>query len=75
MRVAVRALLVAVATAGAAAEVWAVHQGWSWVSAALDLLVGWSLVAAAGWAAAPTRSMEVRSAWTPVIHPSRGMAT
>ena len=50
MRVAVRALLVAVATAGAAAEVWAVHQGWSWVSAALDLLAGWSLVAAAGWA-------------------------
>jgi hypothetical protein len=29
MRVAVRALLIAVATAGAAAEVWAVHQGWS----------------------------------------------
>jgi signal transduction histidine kinase len=50
MRVAVRALLVAVATAGAAAEVWAVHQGWSWVSAALDLLAGWSLMAAAGWA-------------------------
>ena len=50
MRVAVRALLVAVATAGAAVEVWAVHQGWSWVSAALDLLAGWSLVAAAGWA-------------------------
>jgi signal transduction histidine kinase len=50
MRVAVRALLVAVATAGAGAEVWAVHRGWSWVSAALDLLAGWSLVAAAGWA-------------------------
>jgi signal transduction histidine kinase len=47
---AVRALLVAVAMAGAAVEVWAVSHGWSWVSAALDLLAGWSLVAAAGWA-------------------------
>jgi len=50
MRVVVRALLVAVALAGAAIEVWAVRSGWSWVSAALDLLAGWSLVAAAGWA-------------------------
>jgi signal transduction histidine kinase len=50
MRVVVRALLVAVAMAGAAIEVWAVRSGWSWVSAALDLLAGWSLVAAAGWA-------------------------
>jgi signal transduction histidine kinase len=50
MRVAVRALLVAVALAGAAVEVWAVRSGWSWVSAALDLLAGWSLLAAAGWA-------------------------
>jgi signal transduction histidine kinase len=50
MRVAVRALLVAVAMAGAAVEVWAVRSGWSWVSAVLDLLAGWSLVAAAGWA-------------------------
>ncbi len=50
MRVVVRALLVAVAMAGAAVEVWAVRSGWSWVSAALDLLAGWSLVAAAGWA-------------------------
>ena len=43
-------LLVAVAMAGAAVEVWAVSDGWAWVSAALDLLAGWSLVAAAGWA-------------------------
>jgi hypothetical protein len=50
MRVAVRALLAAGAMAGVAVEVWAVHQGWSWVSAALDLLAGWSLLAAAGWA-------------------------
>ena len=50
MRVGVRALLVAVAIAGVAVEVWAVRGGWSWVSAALDLLAGWSLVAAAGWA-------------------------
>jgi hypothetical protein len=50
MRVAVRALLVAVALAGTAVEVWAVRSGWSWVSAALDLLAGWSLLAAAGWA-------------------------
>jgi signal transduction histidine kinase len=50
MRVAIRALLVAVALAGAAVEVWAVRSGWSWVSAALDLLAGWSLLAAAGWA-------------------------
>jgi len=50
MRIAVRALLAAVAMAGAVAEVWAVHWGWSWVSAALDLLAGWSLLAAAGWA-------------------------
>jgi signal transduction histidine kinase len=50
MRVVVRALLVAVAMAGAAVEVWAVRSGWSWVSAAIDLLAGWSLVAAAGWA-------------------------
>jgi len=50
MRVVVRALLVAVAMAGAAVEVWAVRAGWSWVSAAFDLLAGWSLVAAAGWA-------------------------
>lgn len=50
MRVIIRALLVAVAMAGAAAEVWAVRSGWSWASAALDLLAGWSLVAAAGWA-------------------------
>jgi signal transduction histidine kinase len=50
MRVVVRALLVAVALAGAVIEVWAVRSGWSWVSAALDLLAGWSLVAAAGWA-------------------------
>ena len=49
MRVGVRALLVAVAIAGVAVEVWAVRGGWSWVSAALDLLAGWSLVAAAGW--------------------------
>ncbi|HEY7430594.1 MAG TPA: ATP-binding protein [Streptosporangiaceae bacterium] len=38
------------AAAGAAIEVWAIHAGWSWVAAALDLLAGWSLLAAAGWA-------------------------
>lgn len=50
MRVTVRALLTAAAMAGAAAEVWAVRAGWSWVSATLDLMAGWSLMAAAGWA-------------------------
>ena len=50
MRVAVRALLVVAALAGAAVEVWAIRSGWSWVSAAVDLLAGWSLLAAAGWA-------------------------
>jgi signal transduction histidine kinase len=50
MRVVVRTLLIAVAMAGAAVEVWAVRSGWSWVSAVLDLLSGWSLLAAAGWA-------------------------
>jgi hypothetical protein len=50
MRVAVRALLVVAAMAGAAVEVWAIRSGWSLVSAALDLLAGWSLLVAAGWA-------------------------
>ena len=50
MRVVVRVLLVAAALAGAAVGVWTVRSGWSWVSAALDLLAGWSLLAAGGWA-------------------------
>jgi hypothetical protein len=50
MHVAVRAAVLAAAVAGAAIEVWAVRAGWSWVAAALDLLAGWSLLAAAGWA-------------------------
>jgi len=50
MRVAVRAAIVVAAVAGVAIEVWAVRAGWSWVAAALDLLAGWSLLAAAGWA-------------------------
>ena len=50
MRFVVRTVLVAAAVAGAAVEVWAVRSGWSWVSAALDLLAGWSLLAAGGWA-------------------------
>ena len=50
MRVAVRALLAVAAVAGVAVEVWAVRSGWSWVSAAVDLLAGWSLWLAAGWA-------------------------
>jgi signal transduction histidine kinase len=59
MRVVVHALLAAVAVIGAAAEVWAVRSGWSWVSAALDLLAGWSLLAAAGWAGHVTRGGRV----------------
>jgi signal transduction histidine kinase len=50
MRVAVRAVILVVAAAGLAVEVWAVRSGWSWVAAALDLLAGWSLLAPAGWA-------------------------
>jgi hypothetical protein len=50
MRFGVRTLLFAAAMAGAAAEVWAVRSGWSWTSAALDLLAGWSLLAAGGLA-------------------------
>jgi hypothetical protein len=50
MHVAIRAAVLATAVVGAAIEVWAVRAGWSWVSAALDLLAGWSLLAAAGWA-------------------------
>ena len=50
MHVAIRAALIAPAIAGIALEVWAVRAGWSWGSAALDLLAGWSLLAAAGWA-------------------------
>ena len=50
MNVAVRAAVLVAAMAGAAIEVWAVRAGWSWVAAALDLLAGWSLLAAAGWA-------------------------
>lgn len=50
MRFAVRVLLFAGAIAGAAAEVWAVRSGWSWTSAAIDLLAGWSLLAAGGLA-------------------------
>jgi signal transduction histidine kinase len=50
MRVAVRAAIFVAAMAGVAIEVWAIRAGWSWVAAALDLLAGWSLLAAAGWA-------------------------
>jgi hypothetical protein len=50
MHVAVRAAILVAAVAGAAIEVWAVRAGWSWAAAALDLLAGWSLLAAAGWA-------------------------
>jgi signal transduction histidine kinase len=50
MRIAVRSALITVGLAGAAAEVWAVRAGWSWVPAALDLLAGWSLLAVSGWA-------------------------
>ncbi len=48
---AVRAAILLAAVAGAAIEVWAIRAGWSWVAAALDLLAGWSLLMAAGWAA------------------------
>jgi signal transduction histidine kinase len=50
MRLAVRVAIVVVAVAGVAVEVWAIRAGWSWVAAGLDLLAGWSLLAAAGWA-------------------------
>jgi signal transduction histidine kinase len=46
----IRAAILVAAVAGAAIEVWAIRAGWSWVTAALDLLAGWSLLAAAGWA-------------------------
>ena len=49
-RAVVRAAILVAAAAGAAIEVWAVHAGWSWAAAAVDLLAGWSLLAAAGWA-------------------------
>ncbi len=49
MRAAARSAVILAALAGTAAEVWAVNSGWSWVSAALDLLAGWSLLAVAGW--------------------------
>src|SRR5262249_29465773 len=50
MHVVVRAAILVAAVAGAAIEGWAVRAGWCWVAAALDLLAGWSLLAAAGWA-------------------------
>jgi len=50
MRLVARVLLIAGAVAGAAAEVWTVRSGWPWTSAALDLLAGWSLLAAGGLA-------------------------
>ncbi len=59
MRVAVRAAIFVAAVAGAAVEVWAIRAGWSWVAAALDLLAGWSLLAAAGWAAYLTGGCRV----------------
>jgi hypothetical protein len=46
----VQAAILLAAVAGAAIEVWAVHSGWSWAAAAVDLLASWSLLAAAGWA-------------------------
>ena len=54
MRVTLRAAVIATALAGAAVEVWSVRAGWSWTSAALDLLAGWSLLASAGWVAQVT---------------------
>ena len=50
MRVAVRTAILVAAVAGAAIEVWSIWAGWSWGAAALDLLAGWSVLAAAGWA-------------------------
>jgi signal transduction histidine kinase len=49
MRAAARSAVILAALAGIAAEIWAVTAGWSWISAALDLLAGWSLLAVAGW--------------------------
>jgi hypothetical protein len=50
MHVAVRAAIIIAAVAGIATEVWAIRAGWPWTPAALDLIAGWSLLAAAGWA-------------------------
>jgi signal transduction histidine kinase len=50
MRVVVRAAILVAAVAGVAVEAWAIRAGWSWAAAAVDLLAGWSLLAAAGWA-------------------------
>jgi len=50
MRAVVRAAILVAAVAGLAIEVWAVHAGWPWAAAAVDLTAGWSLLAAAGWA-------------------------
>ena len=50
MHVAVRAAILVAAVAGIAIEVWAIRAGWPWTAAALDLIAGWSLLAAAGWA-------------------------
>jgi signal transduction histidine kinase len=55
MRVAVRAAIIVAAVAGIATEVWAIRAGWPWTAAALDLIAGWSLLAAAGWAMHVTR--------------------
>jgi signal transduction histidine kinase len=49
MRAAARSAVILAALAGIAAEIWAVTAGWSWISAALDLIAGWSLLAVAGW--------------------------
>ena len=59
MQVVVRAALIVVAAAGVAVEAWAVRAGWFWFSAALDLLAGWSLLAAAGWAMHVTAGCRV----------------
>jgi signal transduction histidine kinase len=50
MRVAVRTAILVAAVAGVAIEVWAIRAGWSRGAATLDLLAGWSILAAAGWA-------------------------
>ena len=49
MRVGARAVILVAALAGVAVEAWTIRAGWPWAYAALDLIAGWSLLAAAGW--------------------------
>jgi signal transduction histidine kinase len=49
MRVGARAVILVAALAGAAVEAWTIRAGWPFVYAALDLIAGWALLAAAGW--------------------------